>query len=104
SVMTEIYCRYQNPPQVKTLSTSPSPDLQNTSFHGYSFLYCGVRSNRDFSDCTKSLALKLLDCNNHTSTMAPLKAHKPHCCAVDLNKYPSSVAYTVRPSSGSLNL
>jgi len=75
SVMAETCLSYLNSRQVMALSTSPSPDLQDTPFLEYSSLYWGVHAKRDLSDRSKLLALKLFDdYNNHVSTKILLKA------------------------------
>src|SRR5437868_4126944 len=64
SIMAETCLSYLNSQQIKTLSTSPSPDLQATPLLEYSSLYWGVHAGKDLSDCAKSLALKLFDDSN----------------------------------------
>ena len=65
ATMSETCLSYLNPPQIKTLPTSPSPDFQETPFLEYSSQYWGMHARRDFSDLAKSLALKLFDGYNH---------------------------------------
>ena len=60
SAMAEICLTYLNSRQVKALSTTPSPNAQNTPFLEYSSVYWGVHAKRELSDCGRSLALKLL--------------------------------------------
>ena len=75
STMAETCLSYLNSQQVNALSTSPSPDLQDTPFLEYSSLYWGTHARRDLSDCAKLLALRLFDdCSNHISTKILLKA------------------------------
>ena len=60
SAMAEICLTYLNSQQVKALSTSPSPDTQNTPFLEYCSVYWGVHAKRQLSDCARSLAVELL--------------------------------------------
>ena len=77
STMAETCLSYLNSYQVKTLSASPTPDLETTPFLEYSSVYWGVHARRDVSDCVKQLALKLFDDNNnHMPTLALLGAQK----------------------------
>ena len=69
STIAETCLSYLNSRQVKALSISPSPNLQDVPFLKHSSLYWGVHAKRDLSDCAKSLALKLFDdCENDIST------------------------------------
>jgi len=69
STMAETCLSYLNSQQVKSLSTSPSPDLQGMPFLEYSSLCWGTHAKKGLSDCAKFLALKLFnDLNDHIST------------------------------------
>jgi len=69
STIAETCLTYLNSHQFKAVSTTPSPDLQDTPFLEYSSLYWGVHAKRDLSDCAKQLVLKLFDnYNHHAST------------------------------------
>ena len=79
SAMAEICLSYLNSQEVKALSISPFPDLQNTPFVQYSSLYWGVHAKRDLSDCAKRLALKLFDdYDHHISIKILLKRQEPY--------------------------
>ena len=79
STIAETSLTYLNFRQVKDLSTSPSPDLQDTPFLEYSSLYWGVHAKRGLSDCAKLLALKLFDdYNGHISTQLLFSAENPY--------------------------
>ena len=79
STIAETCLSYLNSQQVKALSTSPSPDLQSTSFLEYSSLYWGIHAKRELSDCAKLLALKLFDdFQNHLSIKILLEAQESH--------------------------
>ena len=60
SAMAEICLTYLNSKQVKTLSTTPSPNTRSAPFLEYCSVYWGVHARRELSDCGKSLALELL--------------------------------------------
>jgi len=60
SVMAEICLTYLNSKQVKTLSTTHSPDTQNPPFLEYCSAYWGVHAKKELSDYGRSLALELL--------------------------------------------
>ena len=60
SAMGEICLTYLNSQSVKSLSTGPSPDIQNTPFLEYCSIYWGVHAKKELSDCGRSLALELL--------------------------------------------
>ena len=78
STIAETCLVYLNSQQVKALSPSTPPDLQDTPFLEYSSLYWGAHAKRDLSDCAKSLALKLFDdYKGHVSTRILLKAQEP---------------------------
>src|SRR5205807_4962385 len=90
STMAETCLSYLNSQQAKILSTSPSPDLQDTPFLEYSSVYWGVHAKRDLSDCAKLLALKLFDdCNNHISTKILLQAQRLYSSVIEPNKISS---------------
>jgi len=75
ATIAETCLTYLNSPQVKAVSTRPSPNLQDTPFFQYSSVYWGVHAKRDFSDCAKQLALKLFDdYNRHISTKILMKS------------------------------
>ena len=77
STIAEICLTYLNSQQVKTFSTSPSPDPQHAPFLEYSSLYWGVHTKRDLSDRAKLLALELFDDhNNHMPAKTLLQAQK----------------------------
>ena len=63
SAMAEICLTYLNFQLVKALPPSPSSDPQNALFLEYCSVYWGVHAKRELSDCTISLALKLLEGN-----------------------------------------
>jgi len=65
SAIAETCLSYLNSQQVKTLSTSPSPNLLDTPFLQYSSVYWGVHAKKDLSDGAKLLALKLFDDYDH---------------------------------------
>jgi len=84
ATMAETYLSYLNSHQVKTLSASPSPDLQDTPFLEYSSLYWGVHARRDLSDRAKLLALNLFDdYNNHISTKVLLETQTRYSYTID---------------------
>jgi len=60
SAMAEICLTYLNSKQVKALSTTHSPDVQNAPFLEYCSVHWGVHAKRDLSDYGRSLALELL--------------------------------------------
>ena len=69
STIAETCLTYLNSHQFKAVSTTPSPDLQDTPFLEYSSGYWGVHAKRDLSDCAKQLVLKLFDdFSHHAST------------------------------------
>ena len=87
STIAETCLSYLNSQQVKDLSTSPSPNLESTSFLEYSALYWGMHAKKDLSDVAKSLALKLFDdYNNHISGKILLEAQGLSSYCVDLDK------------------
>ena len=87
STMAETCLSYLNSRQVRTLSTSPSPDLQGTPFLEYSSQYWGMHARQDLSDCAKLLALKLFDnYHDHISTKILLEAQEGYSYTVDLHK------------------
>jgi len=61
SAMAEICLTYLNSKSVKALSTDPFPDIRNAPFLEYCSVYWGVHAKRETSDCTRSLALRLLE-------------------------------------------
>ena len=75
STIAEICLSYLNSQQVKALSASSSPDLQDKPFIEYSSQYWGVHAKQGLSDCAKLLALNLLgDYNTHISTQILFKS------------------------------
>lgn len=60
SAMAETCLTYLNSEQVKAHSASPSPDTRETPFLEYCSLHWGIHANREPSDYTRSLALRLL--------------------------------------------
>jgi len=75
STIAETCLTYLNSHQIKTSSTTPSPDLRDPPFLEYSSLYWGAHAKRNLSDCAKQLALKLFnDYNCHTSTRILMRA------------------------------
>jgi len=87
STMAETCLSYLNSHQVKTLPTSPSPDLEGTPFLGYSSVYWGAHARKEVSDGVKQLALKLFDGNNsHISTKVLLEAQKGYRDTIDFDK------------------
>jgi len=82
--IAETCLTYLNSDQIKSFSTTPSPNLQHTPFLQYSSLYWGVHAKMDLSDCAKLLALKLFDdYNRHISTKILMKAQKMWSVDVD---------------------
>ena len=89
SMMAETCLTYLNSHQVKALSASLSPDLQDTPFLEYSSLYWGVHAKRDLSDRTKLLAMNLFcDYNNHISTKILMEAQTGYSYTVYFGKPP----------------
>jgi len=90
STMAETCLSYLNSQQVRALSTSPSPNHQNTPFLEYCSLYWGAHAKRDLSVCARLLALKLFDdFNNHASIKILLKAQNSLAfCHIDFDKFP----------------
>ena len=87
STMADTCLSYLNSQQIKALSTSPSPDLQNTPFLKYSSLYWGTHAKRDLPESTKRFALELLDdCENSMPTKILLQAQGIYGRAVDFDK------------------
>jgi len=86
STIAETCLSYLNSPQVKALSTTPSPDLQSTPFLEYASLYWGVHAKRDLSNCAKLLALTLFDYNNHISTKILVQGQAGYSSSVDFDK------------------
>ena len=87
SIMAETCLSYLNSREIKALPTSPLPNLQDTPFLEYSSLSWGVHAQKDLSDCTKLMALKLFDgYSNQASTKLLLKAQESHLCTVDFDK------------------
>ena len=87
STMADTCLSYLNSQQIKALSTSPSPDLQNTPFLEYSSLYWGTHAKRDLPESTKRFALELLDdCENTMPTKILLQAQGIYGRAVDFDK------------------
>ena len=87
SAMAETCLSYLNSYQVKSLSTSPSPNLQGTPFLEYSSLYWGMHAKRDLSAPAKLLALKLFDdYDNHISNKFFLNAQIPYSRAIAFDK------------------
>jgi len=69
SAMAEICLTYLNSEQVKALTGDPSPDIRNMPFLEYCSLYWGAHAKRELSDCSRSLALELLqEYDNHISS------------------------------------
>ena len=86
STIAETCLSYLNSQKIKDLSTSPSPNPQDTPFLEYSSLYWGMHLKKERSDCAKLLALKLFaDYSNHISSKILLKAQEshPHTVAFD---------------------
>ena len=68
SRMAEACLTYLNFQAIKDLSASPSRNFRDTPFLGYASLYWGAHMRRELSDCSKCLALDLLDQkDNHIS-------------------------------------
>ena len=68
SKIAETCLTYLNFQAIKDLSTGPSRDPRGTPFLGYSSLYWGVHMRMELSECSKCLALDLLDqFDNHIS-------------------------------------
>jgi len=87
STIAEICLSYLNSQQVKALSTSSSPDLQDTPFLQYSSLFWGTHAKRGLSECAKLLALKLLDdCNNRISAEILLKAQGSYVYGIGFHR------------------
>jgi len=87
SAIAETCLTYLNSHKVKALSTSPSPDLQDTPFLEYSSLYWGAHAKRDLSGCARLLALKLFaDYDNHISIQILFKERKPYMYLSDFDK------------------
>jgi len=87
SSIAETCLSYLNSQNVKALSPTSSPDLQNIPFLKYSSLYWGTHAKRDLSDRAKLLALKLFDnYNNHISGEILLKARTWYHHSVNLEK------------------
>ena len=87
SAIAETCLIYLNSREIKALSTSPSPDLQDTPFLKYSSLYWGMHAKRGLSDCAKVLALKLFDdFSNHISSKILLGTQKQHFGTVNLDE------------------
>jgi len=87
STMAETCLSYLNSQQVKTLSTTPAPDLRDIPFLRYSSVYWGTHARRGLSDRAKLLALKLFDdYSNHISTRILLEVQKEPLWVVDLDK------------------
>ena len=63
SAMAEICLTYLNSQSVKTLSTNPSPNIENAPFLEYCSVYWGVHAKREHSDRGRLLALELLKDN-----------------------------------------
>jgi len=77
STIAETCLSYLNSQQVKALSTSPFPNLQNIPFLEYSSLYWEMHAKRELTDCTKLLALKLFDdYQSHLSIEVLLEAQE----------------------------
>jgi len=75
SAMAEICLTYLNSKQVKTLSTTPSPNTRSAPFLEYCSVYWGVHARRELSDCGKSLALELLKEDYSQKSTELLLAH-----------------------------
>ena len=68
SKMAETCLTYLNFQAIKDLSATPSRDHRDMPFLGYSSLYWGIHMRIDISDCSRCLALALLDqYHNHIS-------------------------------------
>ena len=88
STIAETCLSYLNSRKIKALSSSPSPDLQDTPFLEYSSLFWGMHAKRDLSECAKLLALNLFDhYSNHISPKILLKAQGWHFGTVDLDGF-----------------
>ena len=87
STIAETCLSYPNSEKIKALSTSPSPDLQDTPFLEYSSLYWGMHAKKELSGCAKLLTLKLFDdYSNHTSSKILLTAQTQHFGTADFDK------------------
>jgi len=87
AAMSETCLSYLNSPQVKALSASPSPDLQETPFLEYSSLYWGMHARRVLSGPAKLLALRLFeDYNHHISIKILLKSQRLYSHLVSFDK------------------
>ena len=87
STIAETCLTYLNSRQIKTLSASSSPDLQDTHFLEYSSLYWGVHPKREISDRAKLLAFKLFgDYSDHISTRILLKEKEGYSYTIDFDK------------------
>ena len=87
STIAETCLSYLNSRKIRTLSSSPSPDLQDTPFLEYSSLCWGMHAKRDLSEYAKLLALKLFnDQSNHISSKILLEAQKEHFGTADYDK------------------
>ena len=75
STMAEICLTILNSPQVKALSTCPSPDTRNAHFIEYFSVYWGVHAKIELSDYTISLALEPLKANYSQISTKFLIAH-----------------------------
>ena len=75
SAMAEVCLTYLNSKQVKTLSTTPSPNTRSAPFLEYCSVYWGVHARRELSDCGKSLALELLKEDYSQKSIELLLAH-----------------------------
>ena len=87
STMAETCLSYLNSQLVKTLSASPTPDLQGTPLLEYSSFYWGVHARKDLPDCAKLLALELLDdYNNDIPTKTLLEGQEAYSNGVYFDK------------------
>ena len=87
STIAETCLSYLNSGKIRALSTSSSPDLQDTPFLEYSSLHWGMHAKRDLSECAKLLTLKLLnDYSNHVSSKILLGTQKQHFGTADFDK------------------
>jgi len=61
SIMAETCLTYLNFQHIKDISAQPPSNLRDTPFLEYSSLYWGTHMRMEVSDCSKTLALQLLD-------------------------------------------
>jgi len=89
SKMAESCLTYLNFQAIKDLSASPSRHHRDTPFLTYSSLYWGIHVRIDISDCSRCLALALLDrFDNHISAelLWGSVRSQPFTCYIAYNK------------------